>query len=216
MNEISKEYVWLDSVWLPEDKLLQMAYNVGSYPVAEHYLNALLANALLNGRREAIEKVNEVRKAYGVKPIPVSDTEEEIKKKPHKSANGCADLARQKYNKMSTEQRIAVLSEAMNIIMNQHLILFKTRLHWNGIYLVVKDRVDGSIKKTEFTSIAQSITPQGWPQALTIGKSTLNNFSHYVDYMDQGEAYYDMENNPWEDLCDTFWEILEQQILTSN
>lgn len=215
MDELSKDYIYLDSIWLKEEKLLQMAYSAGCYTIAEHYLNAYLANSLINGRREAIVKVNDVRRSYGVKPIPVPDAETENDVKRRKNTNCSADMARQKYSNMSSDQRKAVLTEALHIILKQHIVLFKTRLYWNGIYLVVKDRVDGKIKKSVFADLAEAITPQDWPLTLKIGKTTLNNYAHYVDYMDQGEAYYDMENNPWKDLCDTFWEILEQQILTS-
>lgn len=210
MEDLSKDYIYLDGMWLKETQLLQLAKNAGSYSVAEHYLMAYLANAVINGYREAVNKVNEVRASYGVKPIPVPDG-----KDGHQSKN-TADQARMKYIKMPLEKQKTVLLNALTIIMNQHLKLFKSRIFWNGIYLVVRDRVDSGIKKTEFSRLAASITPDGWPQSLTISKSTLNNYSHYPDVKDQDRAYFNMGNNPWKDLCDMFWELLERQILTND
>ena len=214
MEDLSKDYIYLDSLWLKEAQLFQMAYNAGSWDKAEHYLFAYLANAVINGNKEAVKKVNEVREAYGVKPIPYTERENGEGHQHKKKANSSADLARKKYAKLALEQRKAVLLESLTDIMNQHLALFKSSAFWNGVFLVIRDRVDGRLKKSEFFDLAVVITPEGWPPSLTISKSTLNNFSHYVTYPDCDEAYYDMTNNPWEDLCDTFWEILEQQILT--
>ena len=60
------------------------------------------------------------------------------------------------------------------------------------------------------------MTPSDWPEDLTIGDSTLSNFSHYVLNTDRDKAYYSMKNNPWKELCNTFWEIVKEKILTSN
>jgi hypothetical protein len=60
------------------------------------------------------------------------------------------------------------------------------------------------------------MTPEVWPADMKIAVSTMTNFAHYVDCSDRQEAYYDMQNNPWKDLCYTFWEILEELILTSD
>jgi len=42
---------------------------------------------------------------------------------------------------------------------------------------------------------------------------TMSNFARCVDYEDRFEAYYDMEANPWKELCDVYWNILKGQIL---
>ena len=190
MENFSKDYIYLDGGWLKEDQLLQMAFKCGSWKDAEHYLFAYLANAVINGNQEAIIKVNEVRQYYKVDPIPYTE------------------------NKGKDGHQKSVLEDSLKDLMNLHLALFKSRAFWNGIFLVIRDRVDGSLKKSEFSDLAVVITPEGWPPSLMISKTTLNNFSHYVAYPDSEEAYYDMQSCPWEDLCDTFWEILEKQILT--
>ena len=33
---------------------------------------------------------------------------------------------------------------------------------------------------------------------------------------DRREAYYDMDSNPWEELCNMFWEVVRQHILTKS
>ena len=215
MENYHKEYVYLDSLWLKEDKLLQLAFNAGSWDKAEHYLFAYLANAVINGNTKAIEKVNEVRESYGVKPIPYPEDVSNDGRMKNRKADSCADLARKKYGQMTFEKRKAVLMASLSDIMHHHLELFRSSAYWNGIFLVIRDRVDGKLKKTEFTELAEAITPESWPQSLVISKTTLNNFSHYLNLADREEAYYDMKNNPWAELCETFWEILKQQILTN-
>ena len=215
MENYHKEYVYLDSLWLKEDKVLQLAYNAGSWDKAEHYLFAYLANAVINGNLKAIERVNEVRASYGVKPIPFKEDNGSGDHLHRKKVVSSADLAREKYTHMNWEKRKEVLMASLVDIMNLHLVLFKSSAYWNGIFLVIRDRVDGKLKKTEFAGLAELITPESWPKSLVISKTTLNNFSHYLDLSDREEAYYDMANNPWEDLCEKFWEILEQHILTN-
>ena len=214
MEDFSKDFIYLDSLWLKEDKLLQLAFNAGSWDKAEHYLFAYLANAVINGNKEAIKKVNEVRESYGVKPIPNTEGESEKAGQLKKQVNNSAELARKKYSKLGLEDRKAVLKASLSEILELHLDLFKSSTSWNGIYLVIRDRVDGSLKKKEFSGLATMITPEGWPPFLKITKTTLNNFTHYVVYPDSEMSYFNMKNNPWEALCETFWEILELNILT--
>ena len=125
-------------------------------------------------------------------------------------------MARKKYKALTEEKREALLKAGMKELKDTHANLFKSKIDWNGIFLVLRDRLDESIRKSEFYTLAQKMTPEGWPADLKIAVSTMTNFAHYVDFSDRQEAYYDMQNNPWKDLCYTFWEILEELILTSN
>ena len=54
MKEQNKELLYLDGMWLRQEHLLNLAMGVGNYAQAEHYLFALLADAVVKGRREAI------------------------------------------------------------------------------------------------------------------------------------------------------------------
>jgi hypothetical protein len=74
--------------------------------------------------------------------------------------------------------------------------------------------VGESLKQTGFFDFAKEITPANWPVRLRIGENTSKNFGREIDEDDRGEAYYDMENCPQKELCDTFWEIVKSMILT--
>ena len=57
--------------------------------------------------------------------------------------------------------------------------------------------------------------PADWPDYLRINKSTLSTMSRYIKAEDRELAYYEMEDNPFDELCNEFWMILSEQILTS-
>jgi hypothetical protein len=73
-----------------------------------------------------------------------------------------------------------------------------------------------SLKMKDFIGYANSIMPADWPLKLKMSMNTYKNFGREIDFNDKDEAYYDMENNPWEELCNVFWKITEQLILTSD
>lgn len=198
---------------MEEEKLLKMAKKAGNPSVAEHYMCAYLANAVLTGNSKAIKHLNEIRKLYGCEAIPGTEEDGSQEKK---AADNATVLARKKYKSMSDNQKGELMRESLKYLIACHRGLFKSKLAWNGIYLVVKDRIDESVSRREFMERVKKSTPDDWPEELRIGETTLGNFSHYVEYSDRVEAYYDMENNPWEELCNTFWEILKMKILTGD
>jgi hypothetical protein len=214
MDNLHKEFVYLDGKWLKGDDVLTMAKNAGCMATAEHYLCAYLMNAVINGNMDAIAHLNEVRAIYNLKPIP--DTDVNGKGGNCNGNDAKADMARKKFKTLTKEKRESLLKAGMKELKDMHANLFKSKIDWNGIFLVVRDRLDESVRKSEFYTLAQKMTPEGWPTDMKIALSTMTNFAHYVEYNDRQEAYYDMENNPWEDLCDRFWEILEELILTSD
>ena len=214
MKDQSNEYIYLDGMWLQEQHLLKLAMNADCYQQAEHYLFALLAHAAAFGNSEVFDKMNGVREKFGLKAIPkqISDSEQEGKERS--SQNTTADLARIKYQKLNSRQKQDLLKTCLKMLMDCHQSLFKSKASWNGIYLVVRDRVDIGLKKADFLALAKIVTPQEWPEMLEIAETTLSNFSHYLKEDDRDKAYFSMKHNPWANLCDTFWEILEGQILT--
>ena len=213
MENITKDYVFLDGVWLKHEKLLKMASQAGSMVVAEHYLCAYLTNALLNGNREAIKNLNAIRKVYNQKAIPFT---EEDGNDGNSQKDDTDDKARKKYRKMSEERRDELMLASLQQLMLFHQDLFPTQIHWCGIFLVERDRLDAGIKKKDYADRARKMTPSDWPEDLTIGDSTLSNFSHYVINTDRDKAYFSMKKNPWKELCETFWEIVKEKILTSD
>ena len=195
MKDNFSEYIFLDGMWLQERQLLKLAMNVGSFALAEHYLCALLANAVIYGKRDVILKVNEAWHHTGL----------------NRTAD---DQARFIFQRMTKEERCNVLRQSMSFLIdNYHLFIYK--LHWLSIFLVVKDRLVGeSLKQTGFFEFAKAITPDNWPVRLRIGENTSKNFGREIDEDDRGEAYYDMKQNPQKELCDTFWEIVKSMLLT--
>ena len=179
---------------------------------AKPYLFSLLAHGVMHGISDYINKVNEIREQYNVTPIPVpKDMEENVFKHKHMYSN--SEIAKKKFLGLSEQKKHSVLMSSLYVLMSEHRGLFTSKTHWIGIFLVIHDRLDGKIIKTNFKVLASAITPAQWPEELCIGDSTMGNFSRLYDYSDRLEAYYDMENNPQKDLCNTFWDILESQIM---
>ena len=122
MTKNFSEYIFLDGMWLQEKQLLKLAMNVGSFALAEHYLCALLANAVIYGKRDVILKVNKVREFYHVPLIPLpEDREEEDEAWHHTGLNCTADeQARFVFQKMTKEERRDVLKRSMSFLMTHY------------------------------------------------------------------------------------------------
>ena len=211
MDNLHKEYIYLDGMWLKEEQLLKLAKNAGCLAMAEHYMCAYLANAVINGKNDAISKLNDVRASYGAAAIPIDNAGLEGSRR-----DNAAEVARRKFAAMTIGRRRELMKESLMTLKDTRIDLFTTRNHWIAIFLVLRDRLDCSLRKSDFASMVEMTVPRGWPASLTISKATLSNFAHYIDRDDRQEAYYDMENNPWEELCNVFWKITEQLILTSD
>lgn len=191
-----------------------MAKDCGNWTVAEHYLCALLAHAVMCQKTGVIDWVNEVRAYYGMIPIPKGGTASGYNKSHDKWQPSLDDQARMKYASMNGTKRKDILRECMQRLRVERPDLFLQKIHWMGVYLVVRDRLEDNLSQTDFFSFAQEITPDDWPEELKIGKTTFNNFGKYVKFEDRYQAYYDMKDNPWKELCDTFWNITKPRLLT--
>lgn len=212
-NENEKEYVWHDGVRISDEQLVSMARNAGSYALAEHYLCSLLAHGTMYGLTYYIEKVNEVRAQYGVMPIPTpKQADEEGCDNNRNTRHSLEDQARMKYRAMSIEGRVALFRDCLMILRVNYPKLFRFKNQWQGVYLVVRDRLDNGLSQSDFLSFAKSAIPKDWPERLWINENVIKNFSRDMQYDDDDEAYYEMDYNPFGVLCDTFWEILKQQI----
>jgi hypothetical protein len=218
MEKLHKEYIYLDGMWLKEEQLLKLAMNVGNYALAEHYLCALLADAVIKGRREAITEVNKVREHYGVTAIPLSedDLEDDNDLKGRMRLTAADEQARRRFLNMPREDRLCVLRRSMDrLIADYHL--FNYARHWLSIFMVVRDRLVGeSLNQTSFLTLANEITPEGLPLKLRFGENTRKNMGREICEVDRGEVYYRMKRNPQKQLCDTFWDIVKDTILTQD
>ena len=218
MEKLHKEYIYLDGMWLKEEQLLKLAMNVGNYALAEHYLCALLADAVIKGRREVITEVNKVREHYGVTPIPLSedDLEDDNDLKGRTRLTAADEQARRRFLNMPREDRLCILRKSMDrLIADYHL--FNYARHWLSIFMVVRDRLVGeSLNQTSFLTLANEITPEGLPLKLRFGENTRKNMGREICEVDRGEVYYRMKRNPQKQLCDTFWDIVKDTILTQD
>ncbi|SHL26793.1 hypothetical protein [Xylanibacter ruminicola] len=205
------QYIWHDGVRICEDQLISMAKSAGSYALAEHYVCSLLAHGTIYGLAYIIDKVNEIREHYQVGAIPKPNMDEDHMSMP-KSENA---MVRKRYMMMELEERQQVIKTSLKELIENHQDLFRSKNDWIGIYLVIRDRVNGNLSMADFYNNAHQIMPKCWPERLMIGRYTMGNYSRCVDYEDRQEAYYDMERNPWKALCSIYWEILKQHILTN-
>jgi hypothetical protein len=205
-------------MWLKEEQLLKLAMNVGNYALAEHYLCALLADAVIKGRREVITEVNKVREHYGVMPIPLSedDLEDDNDLMGRTRLTAADEQARRRFLNMPREDRLCILRKSMDrLIADYHL--FNYARHWLSIFMVVRDRLVGeSLNQTSFLTLANEITPEGLPLKLRFGENTRKNMGREICEVDRGEVYYRMKRNPQKQLCDTFWDIVKDTILTQD
>lgn len=213
MRQNENEYVWLDGMLLKEEHLMKLAMNVGNYALAEHYLCALLAHGVVYGKQDIINKVNEVREFYNVPPIPLADNE--ISRGRCRKDHSIDDKVRAIFRKMALEERRRILMTGLSLL-RSHYHLFIYIRHWLGVYLVIRDRLEGySLTMRTFNDYASTIIPTDWPKKLKIGANTYKNFGREIGEDDKGEAYYDMEDFSQKELCDTFWDIIKQLILTA-
>ena len=215
MTNNYSELMYLDGMWLRREQLMQLALNVGSYALAEHYLCALLADAVVRGRREAIVEVNKVRERYGVRAIPLADGElEDEGRRLHSMQTAADQEARRLFTKMDREHRIGVLRRSLSRLLGDHH-LFTYARHWLAIFMVVRDRLVGeSLNQLSFIDLALEISPDNLPEKLKMHKNTTKNFGREISEADRGEVYYRMKRNPQKELCDTFWNIIKETILT--
>ena len=178
-----------------------MAIECNRFDVAEHYLLAYYRQIVMeNGLGHHVELENRVRAHYNKDAVHVPESDGEASRKNrYDKEREQNESARKKYQAMSKKERKLIIEESLIVLIKKHRQLFTSKNHWIGLYLVVKDRVDGGLTKLDFTNGVLGID--------------LSNFARCVDYEDRYEAYYDMESNPWEELCDVYWNILKGQIL---
>lgn len=213
MKSEENEYVWLDGMLLKEEHLVKLAMNVGNYALAEHYLLALLAHGVVYAKQEVIEQVNDVREFYGVPRIPLAGNE--ISRVNRSNGKSMDDKARAMFRKMTLEARRQVLRDSLSVLRTQYHLFLYAR-HWLGVFLVIRDRLEGySLKMKDFINYANEILPADWPDHLKMGINTYKNFGREISFDDKHEAYYDMEHCPQKELCHTLWDIIKQMILTT-
>ncbi len=117
---------------------------------------------------------------------------------------------RANYRRLDAAARVKLLRDALLEMHKREL--FTTKNHWIGTFLVVRDRLErAGFTQTDFVNMADSITPEEFPDKLHISESTMKNFTKVItDPRDRNEAYYDMKNNPQKDFCEELWYVLKK------
>lgn len=210
------EYVFLDGMWLQDKQLLKLAMNVGSFQLAEHYLCALLFDAVAKGKREMLVEVNRVREHYGIAPIPLSidDMKDDRELRGKMRVGADDEEARALFLNMEQAERLEVLRVSMLLLLSDHHLFIYAR-HWLSVFMVVRDRLVGpSLSQVSFASLAIDISPKEMPQRLRFSDTTRKNLMRQIDNEERDEVYFKMKKNPQKRLCDTFWDIVKNTILT--
>ena len=216
---MQSDFVFHDGAYLRKEVLVTMAKNAGSFLLAEHYINSLLVHAILYKLPDIIDDVNEIREHYHVPPYPDLKAALASSTEKSKQENGLPSLeeqARDIYIHLNDKAQRMLLKDCLQLLIIEHPNMFQQKSHWMGVYHVVHDRLDGNLSKTDFYDFALDITPEDWPENLRIIPSTFSNYGRYVKYEDRQEAYYDMNDCPWQPLCDTLWDIIKNRLLTEN
>ena len=119
---------------------------------------------------------------------------------------------RTSYRRMETTARNQLIKNALLVMYNRKQ--FTTKNHWIGTFLVVRDQLEkAGFTQTDFQNMAESITPEEFPDKLHISESTMKNFTKVItDPCDRNEAYYDMKNNPQADFCEELWDVLQKML----
>ena len=209
-NNKEVQYIWHDGVRIREDQLISMAKRAGSYAIAEHYVCSLLAHGTAYGLTYLIDKVNEIREHYQVGAMPKPNTDDDNMVKP-KYRISVEDRMRKAYRRMTIDERIELIRDSLNSMIVNYPKLFRFKNQWQGVYLVIRDRLDCGLSQTDFMAIARDATPSMWPKQLEISENVIKNFGRVMD-LSENEAYYELKYNPMENLCTIFWNIIKAHI----
>ena len=209
------QYIRHNGAMIPEQLLISMAKNADTIEEARSYLLSLMAHGLIYGIRDYIYKVNEIREHHHLEPIPIPEDMDDMMKGRKRNNKSPEDLAREKYKRMDEAMKNALLKTALGEFADKRQELINKKAVWIGVYHVVHDRLDGGIVKNTFYTTATTIVPDNWPVKFRISEGTMSNYAHYISYNDSLEAYFDMDENPFKELCDAFWEVLSRMILTN-
>lgn len=216
MAKESKDFVYHNGLYFTVEEMILQAKNAGEYSLAQPYIVPLLYHANRYHLSYINDEVDKIWKHYNIAPYPSAGVPASSNNMPNYEENTKpADLARKIYGEMTKDQQKAVLKEALTKLRFNNEKLFNNKSCWIGVYLVVKDRLDEKINQSNFYNLGVSITPDNWPDKVRIEKTTMSNFTRKIeDVKDRETAYYEMTNNPYEDLCERFWNILLPLILT--
>lgn len=205
-KDYTHEFVEIDTAETSIATLLKQAqYNIGK----TMYTDALLIYAYNCNPIDlyVIEFVARIAKLRRCNEVSLPGA-------PHELLNPqlLVEEPRTKYRRLDATKRRKIIKAALLEMYNNKL--FTTKSHWIGTFLVVRDRLEkAGFTQTDFTYMADCITPEEFPEKLHISESTMKNFTKVIsDPHDRNEAYYDMKNNPQEEFCKELWDVLQRML----
>lgn len=194
-----KDYmIYLDGDDLPVQKVLNMAKGARDNSIAEHYLVALFYEADVREDRWLRSECRDIMQKRGMSRSP------ELPASEGNLPNDLSleDEARRYFKELTDGNKLNLLRKAMKQLRDSNV--FNKKQHWIGVFLVLRDRLSGDSKQSHFTEYAKKFTPDDFPEDLKIGK-VMTNVSKIIDV---NELYYKMEYNPFETVCDNFWNVI--------
>lgn len=205
-KDYEKEFIEIDTVPQSIANVLKMAqYNIGNTT----YTDALLIYAHSCDPTDLyiIGCVARIAKLRRINEVCLPGAPNELLRPQQLEVD-----ARTMYRRLDTTARTKLLKSALLEMHNRKW--FTTKNHWIGTFLVVRDRLEkAGFTQTDFVNMADSITPDEFPERLHISESTMKNFTKVItDPHDRNEAYYDMKNNPQEDFCEELWNTIEKML----
>jgi hypothetical protein len=194
-----KDYkVDLDGNELSVLTLVNMAKRARNQSVVEHYLVTLLYAANKHEDNWLFLQCQDIMENIGISSGPDSPASEgNLPNDP-----SLEDEARRYFNGLTEGNQLNLLRKAMTLLRDRNI--FNKKQHWIGVFLVLRDKLFGYYKQNHFTEYAKKFTPDDYPEELKIG-TIMTNASKTVS-MDK--LYYDMKNNPYETVCDEFWNTI--------
>lgn len=205
-KDYDKEFIEIDTAPLSIGNILKMAqHNIGNTT----YTDALLiyANNCIPADLYIINFVARIAKLRRSNEVSLPGAPNELLRQQQYNQD-----PRARYRRLDKTARTKLLKFALLEMFNRKL--FTNKNHWIGTFLVVRDRLEkAGFTQTDFQNMADSITPDEFPERLHISESTMKNFTKVItDPHDRNEAYYDMKNNPQEDFCEELWNAIEKML----
>ena len=218
MTQIKKDgcqYIEHHGMKIREDQLVKMAKQAVIYADAKPYIESILYHAVKYKVWDLIYKVMEIWDFYGVKPYSLPDgDEEEVVATPRDNRQMIEKRVKQQYKAMSEQLRIDAIRLSIEKLRAEYPRLFRFRNQWQGIYLVIRDRLEHGMSQSDFGAIAYMITPADMPEKIKFNENVMKNLSRDFQYGEIEElTYYELDYNPHKDLCNVFWEVIIDQIM---
>lgn len=206
--------VFHNGEYFSKSDMLRLMKSEPDYTSASPFIVSLMMYAYEYRDDEVIAEINKYgqSKNHALYPVTLHSPASEHNMPKHFDE---AEQCRSKFRLLNEEQQIKLLKECMGELLKNNQSLFDKKQCWIGVFLVIRDRLDGKIKGTSFFEYANQITPDEMPTQYKITRNTMSNLSRHIKPSDREEAYYDMVSNPFKDLCERFWEITKDKILTN-